>query len=130
MQKTTLILVALSGTLAVALGAFGAHGLKDVLSPYQMSIWEKGVQYQFYHTFPMLVLAFYPKINIKGSFIRAIWFFVAGILLFSGSLYFLAVKDLIGLSNASFMGFITPIGGVAFILGWLSIFWGALRERV
>lgn len=130
MQKTTLILVALSGILAVSLGAFGAHGLKDVLSPYQMSIWEKGVQYQFYHTFPMLVLAFYPKISIKSSFKRAIWFFLAGILLFSGSLYLLAVKDIIGIGNAIFLGIITPIGGVAFILGWLSILWGALRERM
>ncbi|SMO81452.1 DUF423 domain-containing protein [Solitalea koreensis] len=130
MQKTTLILVALSGMLAVALGAFGAHGLKNVLTPDQMAIWEKGIQYQFYHTFPMLVLAFYPKINIKGSFIRAIWFFLAGILLFSGSLYIIAVKDLIGLSNINYIGIITPIGGVSFILGWLSILWGALRERV
>ncbi|UKJ06631.1 DUF423 domain-containing protein [Solitalea lacus] len=130
MQKQVLMIAAICGALAVGLGAFGAHGLKPLLNDYQLSIWEKGVQYQFYHTMVMLVLAFYPKISVKSSFLRAVWFFLAGIVLFSGSLYILALKDLIGISNTTFIGIITPFGGISFIIGWMSIFIGAMRERM
>ncbi|MCO4292329.1 DUF423 domain-containing protein [Solitalea sp. MAHUQ-68] len=130
MQKQVLMTAAFFGALAVGLGAFGAHGLKPLLNDYQIAIWEKGIQYQFYHTIVILVLAFYPKISVKSSFLRAVWFFIAGIILFSGSLYFLAIKDIIGLENAKWIGIVTPIGGIAFILGWLSIFIGATRERI
>ncbi|AFD07617.1 DUF423 domain-containing protein [Solitalea canadensis] len=129
MQKQVLMIASICGALAVALGAFGAHGLKPLLNDYQLSIWEKGVQYQFYHTIVLLVLAFYPKLSVKKSFLRAVWFFLAGIILFSGSLYLLATREVIGFHNATWLGIITPFGGVAFIIGWLSVFIGALRER-
>ena len=96
------------GLLAVALGAFGAHGLKDLLARNQTaSIWEKAVLYQFIHTLMLFILA-------RGSPVRwGPWLcFIAGILIFSGSLYLLAV------TNVRWLGAITPVGGVSFIVGW------------
>jgi uncharacterized membrane protein YgdD (TMEM256/DUF423 family) len=100
---------ALLGLLAVGLGAFGAHGLKDLLARNNTaSIWEKAVFYQFIHVVMMFVLAQRTPLH-SGP-----WFcFLAGILIFSGSLYLLAV------TNLRWLGAITPIGGLSFIAGWL-----------
>jgi uncharacterized membrane protein YgdD (TMEM256/DUF423 family) len=97
------------GFLAVALGAFGAHGLKDLLNHNQAAaIWEKAVFYQFIHTVMMFFLAGRTPLR-SGP-----WYsFLAGIVLFSGSLYILA------LSNLRWLGAITPLGGIAFLAGWL-----------
>ena len=94
---------------AVILGAFGAHALKEKLSIQQLQVFETGVKYQFYH-------AFVPALNYS------FWFFTAGILLFSGSLYLLSTIDINGLSGIkSILGPITPLGGLCFILGWISL---------
>jgi uncharacterized membrane protein YgdD (TMEM256/DUF423 family) len=94
--------------LAVALGAFGAHSLKATLQAHEMvSVWEKAVLYHFLHALALLVLA------LHGIGTRAPWFlFLAGIVLFSGSLYLLA------LTNVRWLGAITPLGGLCFLAGW------------
>jgi uncharacterized membrane protein YgdD (TMEM256/DUF423 family) len=102
-------LAAVLGALAVALGAFGAHGLKEILTRNgTAAIWEKAVFYHFIHTVMLAVLAQRPALQ-KGP-----WFsFLIGILIFSGSLYILA------LTNVRMLGAITPFGGVSFLIGWI-----------
>jgi len=115
-------IAALLGLMAVAVGAFAAHGLKSVLSPERVAIFKTGVQYQYYHTFALaitsILFAYLPEKFLK----YAAWCFVIGILLFSGSLYLLACRDVLGISSWTFLGPLTPIGGVFFIAGWAMIF--------
>lgn len=101
-------IAAVAGLLAVALGAFGAHGLKDLLAQNgTAAIWEKAVFYHFIHAVMLFVLA------ERTPFRRMAWWcFLAGIVIFSGSLYLLAV------TNARWLGAVTPVGGVSFIVGW------------
>jgi uncharacterized membrane protein YgdD (TMEM256/DUF423 family) len=108
-NSAPLRVAALFGMLAVALGAFGAHGLKDLLLRNQTAaIWEKAVFYHFIHAVMLFVLAG------RAPFRYGPWLcFLAGIVVFSGSLYLLA------LTNARWLGAVTPIGGVSFIIGWL-----------
>jgi len=113
-NSRALRIAAVLGLMAVALGAFGAHGLKDVLQRNQaISVWEKAVFYQFVHAVMLFVLAFrFPL--ARGPW----WSFFFGILLFSGSLYLLA------LTQVKWVGAITPLGGVSFLAGWA---WLALK---
>ena len=99
--------------LAVGLGAFGAHGLRGRLDTYSMSVYEKAVFYHFVHALGILITA--------GKVPLTCWLLLAGIVLFSGSLYLLAVTGNSGL------GAITPIGGVCFIAGWLALAWSAVK---
>lgn len=106
-------IAAVSGFLTVALGAFGAHGLKALLTEYDtVDIWDKAVLYQMFHTLALLVLALRPTVN-AGAAIG----FLIGICVFSGSLYVLA------LTNLRWLGAITPLGGLAFLIGWILLFW-------
>ncbi len=109
---------ALAALLAVVIGAFGAHGLKAVLDPAQLNTFEIGVRYQFYHSIAMLVAGILYFHIPEKSIITGGWFFLVGILLFSGSLYLLACREVLGISSWTFLGPLTPIGGVFFILGW------------
>ncbi|MGS0677380.1 DUF423 domain-containing protein [Shewanella sp. 0m-4] len=124
MRNGFLLLAALSGFIAVALGAFGAHGLKNVAPADLIAIFNLGVEYQFYHTFALIVVAF------SGHWIKsrlldwAGYLFIAGMVLFSGSLYLYA------LIGAKWTGPVTPIGGVCFLLGWLFIALAVWRNRV
>ena len=128
MNKRIILIAAFFGALAVVLGAFGAHSLKKMVAPESLAIWQKGVEYQFYHTFALLYLSTLDRYKYKLiGFASA--FFTAGIILFSGSLYFLALKDVYNLSLASVLGPITPIGGLCFILGWICLFLTALRDK-
>ena len=111
--KFFLSLGAISGALGVILGAFGAHGLQDKLSEKMMKVWQTGVEYQFYHTFALLVVGLLAIKFQSGLLASSGWSFTVGILLFSGSLYALS------LSGISKLGAITPIGGLFFILGWI-----------
>lgn len=111
--KLFLTLGAMSGAFGVILGAFGAHGLQDKLSEKMMKVWQTGVEYQFYHTFALLIVGMLALKFQSGLLTSSGWSFVVGILLFSGSLYALA------LSGISKLGAITPIGGLFFILGWV-----------
>ena len=111
-----LVIGAISGFLVVILGAFGAHGLKDILDEYGKSIYEKAVLYHMFHTMAILVLGLIEKIQPEMQLSIAGWAFIFGIILFSGSLYVLAV------TGFKWMGMITPFGGVFFIIGWVLLF--------
>lgn len=110
------------GFLSVALGAFAAHGLKGTLDEKYLAIFHTGVTYQFYHTLALgLVIVFWEKSERK--FLKcAAMFFIAGIVIFSGSLYALA------LTQIDWLGAITPLGGLSFLAGWGCLFWFALRN--
>lgn len=103
----------------MALGAMGAHALKTVITPELLQTYEKAVQYQVYHTFGLIAVALLMQ-NNSTKFLR--WsgnLFIAGIVLFSGSLYFLSTRSLIGIEGMRWVGAITPFGGLSFITGWL-----------
>ena len=115
MPRTFLLAGALAGFVGVAFGAFGAHGLRGRLSPDMLAVFETGVRYQMYHALALMLTAalMMPgRIESDRAAAAAGWLFVAGIVLFSGSLYLLAVTGI------TVLGAITPIGGVAFLLGW------------
>ncbi len=117
------VLGALSGFIAVALGAFGAHALKARLPADLLAIFETGVRYQLYHAFALIAVAWALHTGGQGAARAAGWCFVAGTLIFSGSLYALA------LSGLRALGAITPLGGLAFLAGWLLLAWSFWRLR-
>jgi uncharacterized membrane protein YgdD (TMEM256/DUF423 family) len=114
MDRTFLLAGAVAGLVAVAFGAFGAHGLRGRLTPEMLAVFETGVRYHMYHALALLLVAALSRDVAHGG--RAIaaagWLFISGIVLFSGSLYLLAV------TGVTVLGAITPIGGVAFLAGW------------
>jgi uncharacterized membrane protein YgdD (TMEM256/DUF423 family) len=110
--------------LAVILGALGAHGLKDKLDAYSMGIWEKAVFYHFIHAMGVLVVSLLPRTNFPMAGASLVcWLLTAGILIFSGSLYLLAV------TGVHTLGAITPIGGVSFIAAWLLLAYYFIAQR-
>ncbi|NOL49465.1 DUF423 domain-containing protein [Pelistega europaea] len=115
MLRFSLIFTALSGFLAVALGAFGAHALRGTLTPELLAVWHTGVLYQFFHTLALLGTVCLSQWLHPQWQRRSMVFFMLGIVLFSGSLYALV---LVGLGK---LGIITPIGGLCFLLGWLCL---------
>jgi uncharacterized membrane protein YgdD (TMEM256/DUF423 family) len=114
---------ALSAAVAVALGAFAAHGLRSRISPEALATFETGARYYMYHALALLAVAWAGARWPGAAMSAAGWFFVAGTILFSGSLYLLAVTGIRAL------GVITPFGGLAFILGWLALAWAACTAR-
>ncbi|WP_285009059.1 DUF423 domain-containing protein [Pedobacter faecalis] len=125
MNKQILVAASLLGALSVVLGAFGAHGLRSLISEAELATWAKAVEYQFYHT---LVLLFLSKSGNRSTLVRWCYrCFVSGIVLFSGSLYLLATRSATGFAFASYLGPVTPIGGVLLIVGWLMLFLSALK---
>jgi uncharacterized membrane protein YgdD (TMEM256/DUF423 family) len=119
MDRTFLLLGAVAAFLAVTLGAFGAHGLRGRLSPEMMAVFQTGVQYHMYHALAILLVSAMMG-RLGGWLIQtAGWAFVAGIVLFSGSLYALA------LSGVTILGAVTPLGGVAFLIGWACLAFAA-----
>lgn len=128
-MKTQLKLTALLGALAVAIGAFGAHGLKAMVSPENLEIFRTGVTYQFYHVLAMgLALALWSVPGIGREWLqRAVWCWAGGILLFSGSLYLLSLREVMNVP-VSVLGPITPLGGLFFIVGWVLLFLAAGRN--
>ena len=124
MAKFFLLTAAMSGCLAVCIGAFAAHGLKAQLSTDMLAVFRTGVDYQFYHTLALLAVALLLKpleqstaLNVSGGL------FIAGIVLFSGSLYALA------LGGPKWLGPITPLGGICFIIAWGAMVWAAARSN-
>jgi len=121
MDRLFFILGCSSAGIAVALGAFGAHALKSRLVPDMLAVYEVGVRYQLVHALALLAVA-WAATRWPGAAVTASgWLFVAGTLLFSGSLYALSLSGVRGL------GAITPIGGVAWLAGWACLAWGAWR---
>ncbi|TYA84121.1 DUF423 domain-containing protein [Seonamhaeicola marinus] len=115
-QDLIIITGAIYGMLSVIFGAFGAHALKKVLNEEQLKSFETGVKYQMYHAIVLLILGF----NIKFASTAIYWCFTLGILLFSFSIYGLVLSDAKG-KKLRFLGPITPIGGLLFVIGWLLI---------
>ena len=115
MAKTFFIIGAILGGLAVAFGAFGAHGLKNIVTPERLETFETAVRYQMYHSLGLLALAWAISHWPEQAKLLAIggWLFLVGVILFSVSLYALV------LSGITWLGAITPLGGVAFVAGWL-----------
>jgi uncharacterized membrane protein YgdD (TMEM256/DUF423 family) len=112
MDRTFLLIGALAGFTGVTLGAFGAHALRGRLSPEMLVVFETGVRYQMYHTLAIIATGLIAARLGGWLIVAAGWLFTAGIVLFSGSLYLLAF------TGVTLLGAITPIGGVAFLLGW------------
>ena len=106
---------AISGCIVVLLGAFGAHGLKDILDTYGKSIFEKAVLYQMFHTLSILIIGLLEKVMPEVQLQMVGWTFLIGMIIFCGSLYLLAITGMKSL------GMITPIGGVLFIIGWVML---------
>jgi len=128
MKRKIIITASVFGLLAVVAGAFGAHGLQGLLSPGDLEVWHTAVQYQFYHVFALLFLA--TLAHDKTRLINACYYlFSLGIIFFSGSLYLLACRDLLGWSWLLIMGPITPLGGLLFITGWVTLGIAALRNK-
>lgn len=124
MNKTFLSIAAFLGALSVALGAFAAHKLKDIVSPDAVAVFETGVRYQFYHVFALLVVA---VLSEKFSNRWMIWAgnsFITGIVLFCGSLYLITAMKAAESMSLKFVGVVTPIGGLFFILGWIFLWIG------
>ncbi len=128
MKKPFLIAAALTGFTAVIFGAFGAHGLRPLLSPDHLALWEKGVQYQLYHALAIFMCYLFLKKDYTILVRNAAICFLLGIFCFSGSLYLLATRELTGIPTI-ILGPITPIGGFFFIVGWGLLFLQALKEE-
>lgn len=126
MNKKIAITAAIFGIAAVILGAFGAHGIKPRVSTAELETWQTAVQYHFYHTFALLFLSLLPSQQKLVKFSG--WCFISGILLFSGSLYIMALKNILNLTNASFLGPVTPVGGLFFIAGWFLLILAASKN--
>ena len=118
-KKLWIVISAISGFTAVAIGAFGAHGLREILSPQMLEAYKTGVLYQLIHTVVLLALSLNTLIKAKLPSI----FFLLGIILFSFSLY------LYSTSGMKFFAMITPVGGFCFLIGWLLIIYEAMRLK-
>jgi uncharacterized membrane protein YgdD (TMEM256/DUF423 family) len=121
MDRTFFALGAASGFLGVALGAFAAHALKSRIGAELLVTFETGVRYQMYHALALLAVGWACTRWPGAALTAGGWLFVAGTLLFSGSLYALS------LSGARWLGMITPFGGLAFLAGWLCLAWAAWK---
>lgn len=122
MERTFFALGAISAFIAVAVGAFGAHGLKNKLSSDMLAIFEVGVRYHMYHSFGLIAVAWAYSRWPSSLVTTSGWLFVIGIILFSGSLYALS------LTGIRVLGAITPFGGLAFLAAWFCLFWIAIKK--
>jgi len=120
MRSPFLFMAAIAGFIGVAMGAFGAHGLKQVLSEPLLEVYKTAVSYQMWHALALGLVGVLPPSKLLY---RAGWLFVAGIVLFSGSLYLLAIL------NINWLGMITPFGGLAFLLAWGFLAYAALEKK-
>ncbi len=127
MDKKVVLVAAFLGVTAIILGAFGAHGLKKVLSAEQLTTFEVGIRYQMYHA---LFLLFVGTFAFLGEKERTIIFYltITGVLFFSGSIYFLATNTITNLKT-KFLGPITPIGGLFLVAAWVYLFYAVLSKK-
>ncbi|MFC4210312.1 DUF423 domain-containing protein [Pedobacter lithocola] len=128
MNKRIILTASFFGAVAVLLGAFGSHGLKSLVDAPSLEIWQKGVNYQFYHTLALLYLSTFAR--YRNKLINLAYFcFTFGIVLFSGSLYLLATRSILNIGFVDVIGPITPIGGLLFVLGWIMLFFAAVKDK-
>lgn len=128
MHKAFLQIAALLGGVTVAFGAFGAHALKKMVSEIAVNIFETGVRYQFYHVFALALVGILYRDYTNRWMTWSGNLFIVGILLFSGSLYILTYIKATVKPNLDWVGAITPLGGLAFIAGWVCMFIGIYRS--
>ena len=122
-MKIFVTLGSLSALIGVALGAFGAHGLKTRVAPEMLSVWQTGVQYQLVHALGLVLIGILCQMMPAATLLRSAgWLILVGTILFSGSLYLMVLSDIKAL------GMITPLGGVAFLLGWLLLALASWRQ--
>jgi uncharacterized membrane protein YgdD (TMEM256/DUF423 family) len=121
MDRLFFVAGALFAFFAVALGAFAAHGLKTRLAPDMLAIFETGVRYHMYHALALLGVAWATSHWPESKVYMAGWAFIFGIIVFSGSLYILSITGI------RWLGAITPIGGVGFLIGWILLVWAVWR---
>ncbi len=125
MKSPFLLFSALSAMLGVTMGAFGAHGLKALLTPQMLAVYKTAVDYQMWHALGLGLIAMLQLYQPAAKLLCwAGWLMFAGILLFSGSLYLLAIW------HVRWLGMITPFGGLAFLLAWLLVVVFAVRQRI
>ncbi|MDC3416815.1 DUF423 domain-containing protein [Aquibacillus salsiterrae] len=120
-MKFFLLVAVINGFLAVALGAFGAHGLDGKIPEKALKAWEKAVNYQMFHTVALFIIGLLLTKYQGTNFATAGWFFLAGIILFSGSLYIYAPTGI------KTFAMITPLGGVAFLIGWVVLGYAIMK---
>ncbi|MBS1535703.1 MAG: DUF423 domain-containing protein [Bacteroidetes bacterium] len=127
MNRKIIATATFMGALAIVLGAFGAHGLKKVLTPEQLITFETGVKYQIYHALFLCFLALLPGLSdkVRTTVFHCVWI---GVLFFSGSIYLLATGSVTGINFKPF-GFITPIGGLLMIIGWMLVFIDFFKKK-
>ena len=130
MHRTFLQVAAILGAVSVAFGAFGAHALKKMVSDVAVNIFETGVRYQFYHVFALAVVGILYRDFSNKWMLWAGNLFLIGMLLFSGSLYVLTYFKGTAKPNFDWIGAITPLGGLAFIAGWVCMFIGLYKSTV
>ena len=121
-MNTWLLVAAVNGFLAVATGAFAAHGLQGRIDAHALSVFETGSRYQMYHALAIGLAALAARGSAASAAHAAAIFFLAGIVLFSGSLYALALTGIRGL------GIVTPFGGLSFLVGWAALAWAASKR--
>lgn len=126
-HKNIVIIASLLAMLTIVMGAFGAHGLKSLISTDSLAVFQTGVTYQMYHALALLALALIPGLEIKK--VKGVFrFFVFGTFFFSGSLYFLALKSVLPFS-VSFLAPVTPVGGLLLILGWALLAYSVAKMK-
>ncbi|MBA2746533.1 MAG: DUF423 domain-containing protein [Flavisolibacter sp.] len=128
MYKIFLVIGTVLGGLGVALGAFGAHGLKKIVSAQTVATYQTGVQYQMYHVFALLMIGFFAERYFSSLVHYAGVFFIAGIVLFSGSLYLAVSLEAMNKQVPTLVRLITPVGGMFFIIGWILLLLGIIRK--
>jgi uncharacterized membrane protein YgdD (TMEM256/DUF423 family) len=127
MNRSIVIVALLMLILAIILGAFGAHGLKELVTAERLQTFEVGVKYQFYQGLGLLIIGLNAE---KFRFpLKPVWLLLLiGTILFSVSIYFLSIQDVLGMS-LKFLGPITPIGGLLMIIGWMILLWKTLKQK-
>jgi len=126
MKRTLLLTGSILGLTAVILGAFGAHGLKESLTPEAINSFETGVRYQMYHAFLLLLIGAALPLTLKAQK-SAFYLILSGVLLFSGSIYLLTTKPITGI-DISAIAWITPIGGALLISAWILITYNFIKS--
>ncbi len=128
MYKPFIIISAILGAISVALGAFGAHALKDRLNVESQQIFDTAVRYQFYHVFALLAAGILYESFSNAAIILSGRLFIAGIVLFAGSLYALAFFKSSGNQQMNWLGAVTPFGGLCFIAAWIFLIVGVMKK--
>lgn len=127
MDKKVIAIAAVLGAVAIILGAFGAHGLKKLITPELITVFETGVKYQIYHALFLLFVGSTALVSEKAK--KAIlWLVVSGVVFFSGSIYFLACNSLFSFDFAK-IAFVTPVGGLLLILAWAVLFLHIIKRK-